>query len=403
MNTHPIIVNELLSYLSFYMNNSAIDNIKKIAINFYDSDDIINSKKVLWENRTNILGPYTDRKKSDKRTVSEANINDIFEALTKLDTAQELPKFVAQNLDKLPERHPEELNVLTLINRVATIEKTMKNHNDVLSQHAIELMELKQDISEECIKKTEQKVNDKNGGKISENTLIDNEIRSKKSAVKSDDSTKQDRDDGDNCNEMNELSDELFEEFLDNVQINQRDSLSFSNFIRENKEMTKSLIDSNNIRNRTIDMNARKLQDSAADTILRSREWLESDGFEMKNGRTNFQMHDLNNSTNDVLVGAPPRLKDIWVYKIKQGNVNTVMKYLKDRNVKVGKVIRTSHVNSTFKSFRIKIYQHDVEKVLNREFWPINVKCKVWKEMNSFETFKGRTIVNNKYTRARSF
>lgn len=135
--TQTIIINELLSYLSFYLDNSALENIKKIATLFYDQDDINNAKKVLWENRSEILGPYVERKKSDKRSVAEANINDILEALIKLDSAQKSPKFVAQNLDKLPERQPEELNVLTLINRIASIEKTIKNNNDVLSQHSI--------------------------------------------------------------------------------------------------------------------------------------------------------------------------------------------------------------------------------------------------------------------------
>ena len=126
-----------MSYFSFYLDNSALENIKKIATLFYDQDDINNAKKVLWENRSEILGPYVERKKSDKRSVAEANINDILEALIKLDSAQKSPKFVAQNLDKLPERQPEELNVLTLINRIASIEKTIKNNNDVLSQHSI--------------------------------------------------------------------------------------------------------------------------------------------------------------------------------------------------------------------------------------------------------------------------
>ena len=135
--TQTIIINELLSYLSFYLDNSALENIKKIATLFYDQDDINNAKKVLWENRSEILGPYVERKKSDKRSVAEANINDILEALIKLDSTQKSPKFVAQNLDKLPERQPEELNVLTLINRIASIEKTIKNNNDVLSQHSI--------------------------------------------------------------------------------------------------------------------------------------------------------------------------------------------------------------------------------------------------------------------------
>ena len=37
-----------------------------------------------------------------------------------------MPSFVAQNIERLPDRQPEELNLLRIINRLSNIEKNIK-------------------------------------------------------------------------------------------------------------------------------------------------------------------------------------------------------------------------------------------------------------------------------------
>ena len=123
-----------------------------------------------------------------------------------------------------------------------------------------------------------------------------------------------------------------------------------------------------------MDLGEKSFQDVGANSLIGSRTWLESGGFTIKGANTHIELRNQDSNTKDNLVGAPPQVRDIWVYKIAQGNVYTMMKYLKDKNIKVGKITRASHVDSTYKSFRIKIFQHDVEKVLSRGFWPLNVK-----------------------------
>ena len=137
------IINEVLTYISHYIHNSTVNNIIKIAINFYNNEEILEAKKLLWNIDDLNLGNFIERRDSDKRSCSEANINDILDALIKLDSEQNLPNFVAKNIDKLPDRQPEELNLLFLINRIATMEKTLKNHSENLSLFGIELMEVK--------------------------------------------------------------------------------------------------------------------------------------------------------------------------------------------------------------------------------------------------------------------
>ena len=136
-------VNELLTYCSFYMNNSTIDNIKKIINLFYSEDDIIDAKKTLWEIAKDDLGVFPVRKDTNKRTSSLAHVNDIFEALMKLDGMDKMPVFVAINIMKLPDRQPEELNLLSMVDRLSDIEKRIKNHEDILTSHAIDILSFK--------------------------------------------------------------------------------------------------------------------------------------------------------------------------------------------------------------------------------------------------------------------
>ena len=136
-------INELLSYSSHYINNSNIQNIKKIIVNFYDNDEVLTAKKLLWELKSDFLGPYNERKSTVNRSSSEANLNDIFDGLQTLDTIDQIPNFVAKNIDKIPERQPEEINIVSLLNRINKIEKKTTEYENTLSNHEIDLHYLK--------------------------------------------------------------------------------------------------------------------------------------------------------------------------------------------------------------------------------------------------------------------
>ena len=97
---NSIYISELLSYATFYMDSSCIDNIKKIIINFYSSEEIAEAKRLLWETCVNDLQPYTERKNTDKRSSTDANIADIFDAIVKLDDLNKLPNFAAKKIDR---------------------------------------------------------------------------------------------------------------------------------------------------------------------------------------------------------------------------------------------------------------------------------------------------------------
>ena len=156
-----IFVNELLTYISFYMNNSNINNIKKIASNFYTADEVIESIKMLWNISGNDLKKYTERRNTDQRSCTEANLNDIMDALLQLDAKSKLPFFVARNVERVPDRQPEEINLLSIINRMNKLENMMNDCTDILSSVNRDIVFNKNQINEceqkilkndECVK-----------------------------------------------------------------------------------------------------------------------------------------------------------------------------------------------------------------------------------------------------------
>ena len=148
------IVNELLTYAIHYIHSSAIDNIKKVVQQFYSEDEILEAKRLLWRISADDLGPLPERKSTKVRNASIANINDIFDSLVKLDVAEKLPDVSAKNIDKLPNRQPEEMNLLYVVQRIAELEKSNEELQETLTNHAIDILKLKERNSTSIFKES---------------------------------------------------------------------------------------------------------------------------------------------------------------------------------------------------------------------------------------------------------
>ena len=64
------------------------------------------------------------------------------DAVKDLDKLDKLPDVVARNISRLPDRQPEELNMLMLVQRIADLEKSRDRHNETLTNLAIDVLKL---------------------------------------------------------------------------------------------------------------------------------------------------------------------------------------------------------------------------------------------------------------------
>ena len=100
---------------------------------------------------------------------------------------------------------------------------------------------------------------------------------------------------------------------------------------------------------------------------------------------------------NSLLQGAPPPMRNIFVSRVKYGNVLTIKSFLNKNNIYYNNVDLVSHDNSKFNSFKIDINKFDVHKVMQSNFWPIGVKCNIWREKskNNVQYYNSRFIDNH--------
>lgn len=125
----PLLVESaLLAYVTFYMNSCTFAKMKETICNFYTAEMINEAKKILWNVYKDDLPPMETRRMSSSREAHEADAYDIIRAISKIDNSK--IKFVAAQLDQIPQGNPEEFDPFALAEKIRVLERKM---------HAIEI------------------------------------------------------------------------------------------------------------------------------------------------------------------------------------------------------------------------------------------------------------------------
>ena len=130
-----VVVNEVLTYVSFHFAQCTVESIRVAILNFYDPGSINEAKRISWESCVQHLPPppYEARRSSPVGgSAHEKEVNDILFAIKDIDKKESavMPKFVAQHLDKLPRVTPGEIDVVSLLERISMLEKATQHPND---------------------------------------------------------------------------------------------------------------------------------------------------------------------------------------------------------------------------------------------------------------------------------
>ena len=396
-NNEITIVNEVLAYVSHHIHDSTIDNIRKIALNFYNNDDLLEAKRRLWKIENHNLGTFVERRDSDNRTCSEANFTDIADALIKLDAEQKLPNFLVKNIEKLPGRHPEELNLLFLIERVAKMERILKDQSDTLSMHGIQLME----ITDKNLKmktfapgKSVDTILSKNITESKDDSDIEEIVAEEiisRIKTHSDDTTPSD------------VQNMGVETINGDIDVNNDDSESHvkrddivenSTECKGNRSKANSMLTPCNNRNTSKpNSSVKALIDIYDKNSTNGKYVFDNEGYRLVESNSERKKRM---SANNGLIGAPEPKGCIWVYKLMQGSAMALKDFIHNRNVVFDKITRTSHSEAKYKSFKIIASKSELDKMLDRNFWPRGVKCKLWREKQNsgskYNRFNSRII-----------
>lgn len=110
------------------MQNSTHDNVRSAVVGHFTLEDIIAAKDTLWDCcKHDVIGDKSRRRDTKERPMSEAHISDIMAALTKLSKNNNMPIFAidAISLRLIPRSRPEELNTISMVDRLNKIEGAM--------------------------------------------------------------------------------------------------------------------------------------------------------------------------------------------------------------------------------------------------------------------------------------
>ena len=140
-NGEPVVISELLCYATFNMKRSTTEQIVKVIYRFYDIDEIIDAKKVLYHKFPQ-SGDYPTRKTSINRSEQEAHTIDIVESLVELDSQGINVILVAKNLNRVPKCDPHETDHISILEKIRKLEGRLNSAENELSENKVQILNM---------------------------------------------------------------------------------------------------------------------------------------------------------------------------------------------------------------------------------------------------------------------
>ena len=363
------ICDPLLAYVVFALNSGTQDAIKKAVLGFFTNVQILSAKSKLWSKvGDNIIGKRQNRKSSSVRSEEEANVLDIITALIKLDRADQLPNVVisATDLGCIPRSHPEELNNISLVDRLAKLEHKVSEMKNIICKNSIDIESLTskfQDITEttdECAMDTHQiTVKDTESQPDSYATVVKEAPLSFKSIYHSSP--------------------------LRNETGRGRGRPTARG--RGRGGMSTSMAASNLLAPKEVS----RLRGSTASLASRDSEIHncsnDSEGFRLSSNelRKKYRRENLRKKTIEGksvvaisgVKGAPEPSRDVFIYRLdKETKTSDLETYIESKGFEIRKLECVSHDEARCKSFKLSVPKSEFEKVLDAEMWPKGISVR---------------------------
>ena len=318
-----VIIDPLLTYVKSSMDGATNDSIIKACRDFYSTDEVKRAKELIWKFcDEKIIGTFPNRRLTDK------NLDDVVEAMYKLDGAQQMPEFAvdSEGLRRIPRVSPEETYHISIAERVSKIEAKLDIIEDIESRlHEAEKLLRKASqptYAATAAPRAASKPSSASQSKAPQARLSQNS----KTAVPSTGMK------------------------LGGGQYN---ALSESQL---------SIV-------------------SAVSNA--SRPDYPDDGFQF----TSYQKKALRKksanakqnrvtgiASSNKIKGAPEPSRDMFIYRVvKNTDVDAMTDYLAEKGIQAREVTKVSNAEAKFDSFRIEVPVSDVRAMLTPEFWPNGV------------------------------
>ena len=159
-NSKGVIIDPVLTYCSSFLKNYSVAEVAEALTQFFTEEIVITARNILREEFTGQLEnldivKISQRRSSSSRTSFDANARDVTEATYVLINEDERPKFVIDDVNKLPILGPslatprnQAESILMLEKKFLSLEMKMAVNDELLRDHDQELMRQKTERNE---------------------------------------------------------------------------------------------------------------------------------------------------------------------------------------------------------------------------------------------------------------
>lgn len=132
-----VILQPILAYIHYALQGGTVANVKRAVTGYYTEADIVDAKQVLFDRCDNVvIGSIKHRRDGDNRSRVDAHVEDIVTAMNMLDKGTTMPTFAipSYQIDTIPKAHPEELNSISVIERLNKLEEKWCKCHELLDK-----------------------------------------------------------------------------------------------------------------------------------------------------------------------------------------------------------------------------------------------------------------------------
>ena len=409
VNDNKMLIDPLMSYTLYSLQNSTPENVKHAILCHFTADQINKAKSKLWETSDiNIIGEKVRRKDSTVRTEKEANIQDILTAISKLDRVNKMPNIMmsAMDIGTIPKSFPEELMNISLADRLNQLEAKFTHMQEIVDRNVCETLQIKDKMS--------------NSTSASYANAVKNTLLKNSNTVK-DFATKQQEQLPCNQTDKKEIADIRVPHLdipiittSDNAKHDTDNNIALSapparfNYNPRGRGAYQSSRGNisrgakpglrNNGRSSVPPGTVITLgQGSSMQSI--SGKSFASDVSNFQNNRETFDndflvpshVHRRNNRAEKrrrnvitgnskpqgSLKGAPEPGRDLFVFRVDNANTTSDLRnHITDYGFNVRGLSCVSHENSKFKSFKLTVPMSEYNELFNENMWPCGIKIR---------------------------
>ena len=338
VQNEKILVQPLLSYIVFSMQSGTVNNIRNAVLGKFSESQILEAKNALCDHcGIKVIGEKPRRIRSTVRPAADAHLHDILTAWNKLDETDECPTLMlnAHSLDAIPRSHPEELNNISLADRLNQLEARSQAMQEVLDRVVAENILFKEQMSNLTSYSSKVKV------APTANIASGSTVAQSHTAISP-----------------------------NGLLVNKEMIVSMPGNTVASNTSEKPVGSVGQYNNHVNPMPVNALH------VTSDRDGFQQPTHVRKQQRRNERRHNIvkGSAASGTLHGAPEPDRDVFVYRVdSETECDDLKQYMEGKSFKVRNVELMSNPHSRYKSFKVTIPVSQMPLVFDGEKWPEGV------------------------------